>query len=192
VGPDLLAALRPLAPDPAAPVTVLGATGYVVLRNGRAQCTIDAGDPCPPDLPAHAQADCLSFELAVDGRRVVVDPGTTTYDGAQRAWERSTSAHNTVTIDGANQTEVWGSFRAGRLAPAHLDHVETGENPLVVAHHTGYAVLPGAPIHRRHTKFGKAAAVSQCQSRMSAASLGLTPARVRCKGSTKRPSLAAR
>jgi len=148
VAADAVALLQPtIGPQPSA--VALASSGYVVLRNGRAQCTVDAGDPCPPDLPAHAQADCLSFELAIDGRRVVVDPGTTTYEGPQRAWERSTLAHNTVTIDGADQTEVWGSFRAGRLAPAYLDHVESGDEPVVVAHHTGYASLPGAPIHRR-------------------------------------------
>lgn len=107
------------------------------------------GDPCPPDLPAHAQADCLSFELAVDGERVVVDPGTTTYEGPQRAWERSTMAHNTVTVDGQDQTEVWGTFRAGRLAPAFLDLLEGGDEPMVSAHHTGYTGLEGSPIHRR-------------------------------------------
>jgi len=93
--------------------------------------------------------DCLSFELAVGGHRVVVDPGTTTYEGPQRAWERSTAAHNTVTIDGHDQTEVWGGFRAGRLAPAHLDLVEGGAEPVVVAHHTGYLRRPGSPVHRR-------------------------------------------
>lgn len=134
----------------AQPSTVaLASSGYVVLRNERAQCTVDVGDPCPPDLPAHAQADCLSLELAVDGERVVVDPGTTTYEGAQRAWERSTMAHNTVTVDGQDQTEVWGSFRAGRLAPAFLDLLEGGDEPVVSAHHTGYIGLEGSPIHRR-------------------------------------------
>jgi len=109
------------------------------------------GQPCPPDLPAHAQADCLTFELAIDGERVVVDPGTSVYgSGPQRAWERSTRAHNTITVDGTDQTEVWGSFRAGRLAHATLHRAEeAGDDVVIEASHAGYAHLDGAPLHRR-------------------------------------------
>ncbi len=39
-----------------------------------------------------------------------------TRPGPVRDYERSTAAHNTVEIDGADSTEVWGAFRAGRRA----------------------------------------------------------------------------
>lgn len=149
------ARIQSLAPEPPSdgPLTVLAESGYVVARPGtRIHLVADVGAPCPPDLPAHAHADCLTFELAVDGRRVVVDPGTSVYgSGAQRQWERSTPAHNTVTVDGVDQTEVWGSFRAGRLARATLDSARVvGEMVDIRAHHTGYGHLSGTPVHRRH------------------------------------------
>lgn len=151
VGPSRVALLGP-GPPPTDRLTVLASSGYVVIRPGaRLHLVADVGDPCPPNLPAHAHADCLSFELAVDGARLVVDSGTSTYEpGGQRAHERSTAAHNTITIDGADQTEVWGVFRAARLAHGRLERAhDGGETIVVTASHDGYRRLPGRPLHRR-------------------------------------------
>lgn len=156
VGPDRLSALQP-GPRPSGRVTVLPDSGYVVVRSGhRLQLVADVGDPCPPELPAHAHADCLSFELAVDGERVVVDTGTSTYEpGPQRSFERSTPAHNTVTVDGADQTEVWGIFRAARLAHGTVERVHDDQTTVTItAAHDGYHRLPGRPVHRRTWKVG--------------------------------------
>lgn len=156
VGGERLVALRP-GPVATDRLTVLSDSGYVVVRSDeRLHLVADVGDPCPPDLPAHAHADCLSFELAVDGQRVVVDAGTSTYErGAARRHERSTAAHNTVVIDGADQTEVWGVFRAARLARGRLEAAgDDGERVTVVASHDGYRRLPGAPVHRRTFRVG--------------------------------------
>lgn len=151
VGPARASLLRP---GPAAQdrLTVLGESGYVILRPDESvHLVADVGDPCPPDLPAHAQADCLSFELAVNGARYVVDSGTSTYEhGPRRAYERSTPAHNTVSIDGADQTEVWATFRAARLARGCLERTADDNGSLTVtASHDGYRRLPGSPVHRR-------------------------------------------
>lgn len=151
VGSRLLALLRP-HPPPTDRLIVLPDSGYVVLRPGpRLHVVMDVGDPCPRELPAHAHADCLSFVLAVDGIRVLVDGGTSTYDpGPIRSYERSTAAHNTVTIDGEDQTELWGAFRAGRRAQPCVDQVrDDGDIIIVVASHDGYHHLSGRPVHRR-------------------------------------------
>ncbi len=111
-------------------------TGYVFLRRGRCWLAFDCGAPAPAFLPAHAHADALSFQLWVDGRPVVVDPGTSTYEpGAIRARERGTEAHATVAVDG-DQFRVWGSFRSGPLPSVRL--VRADEHQLI-----GEAVLPG-------------------------------------------------
>jgi len=151
VGERRLSLLEP-APRVEARVAVLEPSGYVVIRpDDRLHMVADVGPPCPPGLPAHAHADCLSFELAVDGRRVVVDSGTSTYaPGPQRDHERSTAAHNTVEVDGTDQTEVWGSFRAGRRARPRLERVaDDGVSIEVAASHDGYRRLTGSPRHRR-------------------------------------------
>jgi len=131
---------------------VLAESGYAVVRPGkRLHLVVDIGAPCPPTLPAHAQADCLTFELAVDGQRFVVDPGTSTYEaGDRRAWERSTRAHNTVEIDESDQTEVWAVFRAARLARPYLERAtDDGVLVTITASHDGYQRLAGQPRHRR-------------------------------------------
>lgn len=151
VGRHRLELLQPSAP-PTERLTVLEPSGYVVVSlGGRMHLVADVGAPCPPELPAHAHADCLSFELAVDGRRLVVSAGTSTYEaGAQRAFERSTPAHSTLAVDGADQTEVWATFRAARRANATLERaVDGGSKIEVSASHDGYRRLPGSPRHRR-------------------------------------------
>jgi hypothetical protein len=151
VGERRLAMLAP-APAPQGPVTVLAESGYVVVRpDEHTQLILDVGDPCPDDLPAHAHADCLSFEMWVGHERWVVDTGTSTYEaGPRRAYERSTAAHNTVEIDGLDQTEVWGIFRAARRARGTLELVASdGDTVEVTASHDGYRRLPGSPVHRR-------------------------------------------
>jgi uncharacterized heparinase superfamily protein len=158
VGETRIDLLEP-APPPAARLIVLQPSGYVVVRpDARLHLVADVGLPCPRELPAHAHADCLSFELAVDGRRTVVDTGTSTYAaGPRRQYERSTTAHNTVQIDGADQTEVWATFRAARRAIPRLERADDdGETIEITASHDGYERLSGRPRHRRTWRVGRA------------------------------------
>jgi len=151
VGSDRLRLLRPTTHEPTR-LLVLQPSGYVVMDDGRGlHLVADVGPPCPPELPAHAQADCLSFVLSVDREPVIVDTGTSTYQaGPRRDFERSTRAHNTVEVDGENQTEVWSAFRAGRRANPRLEHAaRDAEDVLVTASHDGYERLRGRPRHRR-------------------------------------------
>lgn len=150
VAPELLAALGP-SPTPSVDLVSLPDSGLVIGRKGRLHLIADVGDPCPPELPAHAHADTLSYLLYVDGQSVVADPGTSTYSpGPERDRERSTRAHSTVEVDETDSTEVWGAFRAGRRARARLEHVwDDGQTINITASHDGYRHLPGSPNHRR-------------------------------------------
>ena len=78
---------------------------------------VDCGEPGPTYQPGHAHCDMLSFEWDLDGKRIVVDSGTSGYEGDPlREYQRSTRAHNTVMIDGREQSEIWGTFRLARRA----------------------------------------------------------------------------
>lgn len=106
---------------------------------------IDVGQIGPDYIPGHAHADTLNFELALNNKPIIVDPGVSTYDkGKRRDWERSTFAHNTVTVLGENSSEVWNTFRVGNRAKCQILH--DSEN-CVVAEHNGYENL--GIIHRR-------------------------------------------
>jgi uncharacterized heparinase superfamily protein len=147
---ELIAALRPGRP-PARPLLVLPDTGLVRAVAGGWHLLADVGPPCPRSLPAHAHADTLSCLLHVDGVPVLTDTGTSTYEpGPVRRYERSTAAHNTVEVDGADSTEVWGTFRAGRRARVS-GVAARAEEPGVTceAVHDGFRHLPGRPRHRR-------------------------------------------
>ncbi|HZO90071.1 MAG TPA: alginate lyase family protein [Chthonomonadaceae bacterium] len=142
-------------PSVAAPedgLTHLQQSGYIRMQCGPAVALLDVGPVGPDYLPGHAHADTLSFELSLYGARVLVNAGTSTYvSGPQRQWERSTAAHNTVTVDGQDSSEVWGGFRVARRArPAALCLSAPNERPLQVsAAHDGYLRLPGRVLHRR-------------------------------------------
>jgi uncharacterized heparinase superfamily protein len=101
--------------------SVFPETGYVFVRAGDAWIAVDCGAPAPPFLPSHAHADALSVQVWARGEPVVVDPGTSTYEpGSTRTRERSTRAHSTVSIDGGDQFESWGSFRSGPYPDVRL------------------------------------------------------------------------
>ena len=103
----------------------------------------------------HGHYDLLSVEIAANGRPLVMDPGRFTYDEQEpnlRHWFKGTAAHNTVVVDGLDQTPYRrgkprkGTIARGRLVARHgapcLDLVE-GE-----ATSTCYDAL-----HRRRVAF---------------------------------------
>lgn len=55
----------------------------------------------------HGHYDLLNIEIAANGRPLIVDPGRYTYDEGSpnwRHWFKGTAAHNTVCVDGLDQT----------------------------------------------------------------------------------------
>lgn len=152
--PDRLYAFARLAdvdfdPSPLPSLVHLAESGFVRISNEKATALLRVGPIGPDYLPAHAHADSLSFEVSLDGARLLVNSGTSTYTaGARRSRERATSAHNTVAVDRHDSSEVWASFRVARRA--RPVGTEVGESPLRVrGGHDGYVRLRGKPLHRR-------------------------------------------
>lgn len=135
--------------------TWLRDSGYIRLQGPRAVALLDVARVGPDYLPGHAHADTLSFELSVDGWRVLVNSGTSVYgDGPERQRQRGTAAHNTVVVDGENSSEVWSGFRVARRARPQNLSVSREEDDFVVAcAHDGYRRLAGQPLHRRSWRF---------------------------------------
>lgn len=125
-------------------------SGYYIFNSSPTWLVADAGDPCPDELPAHAHADALSFELSVSGQRMIVDGGVFEYQaGMWRDFMRGTAAHNTVMVDGQDQSEVWGSFRVGRRARVNARYWSEDDGiRLLEAEHDGYLSTLGV-THRR-------------------------------------------
>lgn len=134
-------------PEPREGLSVLGDSGFVVVRDGPLWLAFRCGVAAPRFLPAHAHADALSFQLWWDGRPVVVDPGTFTYEpGADRDWFRSTRSHSTVVVDGRDQFRLHGSFRSGPPAKVALRYAR--ENAVEAS-----VVLPGRIRHVRRIEW---------------------------------------
>jgi len=142
----------PGAPDG---LNVLPSTGYFIFRNNSSQdfLIFDCG-PLGPDFQSgHGHCDTMTYELTVVGQRIIVDSGADDYYGdlSWRTYYRSTRAHNTVVVDGAEQSEIWSRFRVGRRARP-ID-VRWGRDNLRLAYvcgtHGGYRRLDGRVSHRR-------------------------------------------
>ena len=125
--------------------------GILRLEGEGSLLFFDVGETGDRRQPGHAHADTLSVELSVNGRRVLVDAGVFDYErSATRRYARGTRAHNTVTLDGADQSEVWDVFRVGRRArPLGVEWGQDPDHPWASAAHDGYRVLPGGPVHSR-------------------------------------------
>jgi uncharacterized heparinase superfamily protein len=125
-----------------------GASGYIRLENDTTVVLFDAAPIGPDYQPGHAHADTLSFELSHRGQRLLVNSGISTYErGPERQRQRGTAAHNTVRVDGRDQSEVWAAFRVARRARP-LD-VRTDHRSWAEAAHDGYHRLKPPVTHRR-------------------------------------------
>ena len=136
-------------------LTHLGDSGYIRMANPEAVALLDVAPVGPDYLPGHAHADTLSFELSLFGRRVLVNSGTSEYARTpERLRQRGTPAHNTVTVNDRDSSQVWGANQVGRRAtPFGLWVESSGQTMKVSCSHDGYRRLAGKPVHRRYWHF---------------------------------------
>jgi uncharacterized heparinase superfamily protein len=125
----------------------LSDSGYRKLGVGEMELLVDVGGIIPSYQPGHAHSDMLSFGLFYKSMPMIIDLGTSTYQlGSVRQFERSTKAHNTVTINNHDQSEIWGGFRVGRRANIIIEK-DSGNQ--LIASHDGYVKIFGK-THRRN------------------------------------------
>jgi len=107
-------------------------------------------------IAAHGHADALAFTLSAGGRELLIDPGTYAYH-TQKKWRdyfRGTSAHNTMRVDGADQSTIGGNFLWLKHANERCESIvrEPGQQRLVGSH-DGYQRLRDPVTHRREWHF---------------------------------------
>jgi len=139
--------------------------GYYVLgcdfetpREIRA--VVDAGPLGYTRIAAHGHADALSFTLSVGGHELLVDPGTCAYHTQERwrAYFKGTGAHNTVRIDGCDQSQSGGNFMWLRHARAGCSlWLSSAERDSFEGWHDGYSRLEDPVKHRRLVELDKRA-----------------------------------
>lgn len=112
-------------------------SGYRKYSFGKFEIFVDLNGIEPSYQPGHSHADSLSFQLGFNKKPFLIDPGVSTYAiGERRNWERSTMAHNTVTVDGRNSADMWGSFRVGKRPEIFIE--KELQNLTIARINTGY------------------------------------------------------
>lgn len=123
----------------------LGISGYRSFINNRYEIKVDFAEIGASYQPGHSHSDALSFILYENGSPLFTEQGTSTYQiGERRNLERSTQAHNTVEVNGCNQSQVWGGFRVGSRARIKIIN---DSDSMLEASHDGYKSI--GVIHKR-------------------------------------------
>ncbi|HEX4975949.1 MAG TPA: alginate lyase family protein, partial [Pseudomonadales bacterium] len=103
--------------QPALGFTALQQSGYFIYNNDTFKLLFDVSDVGPVFQPGHTHCDMLSFLVWHRGLPVFIDSGVGSYlDDDDRRYARATRAHNTVTIDHLEQSDIWSAFRVGKRA----------------------------------------------------------------------------
>jgi hypothetical protein len=139
--------------------------GYYVLgcdfeTENEIRLVADAGPLGYQAIAAHGHADALAFTLSVGGKEFLVDPGTYAYhtQGPWRRYFRGTAAHNTLRVDGMDQSQSGGNFIWLRKAGAGCSLWRpSDERDVFEGWHDGYMRLADPVMHRRRITFDKLA-----------------------------------
>lgn len=138
-----------------------GVGGQYVMRDGSGEYDnymhIDCGEVGALS-GGHGHADALSIVAALNGKCVLVDPGTYTYHESKEMRDlfRSTAAHNTLTVDGRPSSEPGSTF--GWLSRANAGNEKWISQPrfdIFEGSHDGYRRLEDPVTHRRSVLFLK-------------------------------------
>lgn len=158
-------------PGSGRPVRAFPEGGYWVLGDGfdtddEVRIVADAGPLGYLSIAAHGHADALAFTLSAQGKELLIDSGTYAYHTHKR-WRdyfRGTSAHNTVRVDGLDQSVIAGNFMWSRHAAATCHAFVSGpDEDLWDASHDGYRRLADPVTHRRCLSYRKAERVLVAQ-----------------------------
>ena len=124
--------------------------GWYLLGGTLGVMTVKAG-PHGALSGGHSHADALAFELSLNGRPVMVDPGTGAYIGKWREEFRSTLAHNTLTLESrTGSAEPSGPFQWKRWPTTTVHHWKaTKEWSVLQADHDGFDKEVKGMKHRR-------------------------------------------
>jgi len=124
-------------------------------------CRLDSGPHGFLSIAAHAHADALSVEVRYDGIDILADPGTYCY-GTEPEWRRffrSTVGHNTLELDGEDQSVSGGPTMWMRQASTELialNAAADGSQVTWSARHDGYTSLQPPAVHRRTVRWSAA------------------------------------
>ncbi len=135
--------------------------GYFLFGNHFGEASeikglLDCGPLGYLGIAAHGHADALALSLSIAGEECLIDSGTYSYwqDQKWRDYFRGTSSHNTVRIDGLDQSVSGGRFMWLRKAHARIERMPTSPHEFDFrGSHGGYTRLADPVRHARSVRF---------------------------------------
>lgn len=122
-------------------------SGFYRLFNSQYDIILRCGKIGLNGIGAHAHNDQLSFVLNINGEQILIDSGTGYYSGDYdlRKKLRSTSSHNTLSIEGHEQNKI--DFDLFKMIEKTHSEVQKISNNYFKGIHHGYSEL--GLIHKR-------------------------------------------
>jgi hypothetical protein len=160
-GPAAARVFAWLPPSPPLRAASFPSGGVHVLRSAHWQVALRSGSYGQKGVGGHAHNDQLSVVAWLDGRPLLVDPGTGRYaaDMVARDRFRGTAAHSTIVIDGAEQSPILDGRPFALLDRARAARVrveDRGDVASVEGAHDGYRRLRARVRHRRRVTLHRA------------------------------------
>jgi hypothetical protein len=132
---------------------------------------VDCGPLGYLGIAAHGHADALALTLSVGGEACLVDPGTYSYwqEHKWRDYFRGTSAHNTVRIDGLDQSVSGGRFMWLKKARASIERMPQSPHEFDFrGAHDGYERLADPVRHMRSVRYDAVSATLTVRDEIAA------------------------
>ena len=136
--------------------------GYYIMRSGSDESErvliFDCGELGYSSMSAHGHADSLNILVNAFGEQLIIDPGTYSYirEPDWRNYFRGTLAHNTISVNNKDQSQIFGPFLWNRKAKSKvLKWVANNEFDFVAGEHDGYMKGSEPIMHHRKILFAK-------------------------------------
>ena len=137
--------------------TSFRAGGYVVFGDSlhskeEFRVTFDCGPLGYNRIAGHGHADALALLVSWKGEPLLVDSGTYCYNAEPdyRHYFRGTHAHNTLVVDGRDQSDYGASFLWLRdVNSSLLEDKQESDSRILHASHDGYTRLKDPVVHHR-------------------------------------------
>ncbi|MCV2422812.1 alginate lyase family protein [Paucibacter sp. DJ2R-2] len=128
--------------------------GSDLHRGDEVRVSFDCGPLGCLGIAGHGHADALSVLLSVAGEALLLDSGTYCYNSAPhwRKFFRGTSAHNTLRVDGEDQSIYGASFLWLQDVNTRI-HAVSEDGAVIHASHDGYTRLKDPVHHHRRVSW---------------------------------------
>lgn len=128
--------------------------GYFTISNKNNKVLIDVAELGFGTIAAHGHADALSLIYYKNENPIIIDSGTYVYniEEKMRNYFRSTEAHNTLSYNKLNQSQIKGPFLWGKKANVEIvEYINSEDFIRLIAKHDGYKPF----IHTREFEYCK-------------------------------------